>query len=283
MNTTIETAIIGTMVTFFAAFLTTVVSFFRERSEKEKWKRTLELEERRLKHEENRWVLELNNQREMELHKMRLQTYPEVFAALGQLSSYNIDQRNESQLMELADRFNQWGYGEAGLCMLPDTREAVFLLRDSIVKLAKNEVNPFHVVNSTRVDVIELMRRDLNHDWSLWRQFKPLIDVNRERIRRTLEGSIPESELPESPSPHKRFLYFETMGPTLIHGEDVQAVQQRLCELGYMQAGEADGYFGSSTQLAVQSFQEINELKVDGVVGPYTWTRLFSDDATSKL
>jgi predicted component of type VI protein secretion system len=86
MNVTIQAAIISAIVAFFAALLTALVSYFRERSEREKWKRTLELEERRIKNEEYRRTLELNNLREIELHKVRLRTYPEVFSALTKLS-----------------------------------------------------------------------------------------------------------------------------------------------------------------------------------------------------
>jgi hypothetical protein len=86
-DSTIQVAVIATLLTFLAGLLTTLVNYFRERSEKERWQRTLdlerekwqrnlELEERRANFEENRWALDLNNQREMELHKMRLRTYP---------------------------------------------------------------------------------------------------------------------------------------------------------------------------------------------------------------
>ena len=64
-----------------------------------------------------------------------------------------------------------------------------------------------------------------------------------------------------------------------MQGADVLRVQQRLLTLGYTEAGTADGLFGSLTDQAVRRFQEINNLEVDGVVGPKTWDQLFGGDA----
>lgn len=64
----------------------------------------------------------------------------------------------------------------------------------------------------------------------------------------------------------------------LQYGDKTAAVaqlQSRLNDLGYT-GGAADGTFGYTTYLAVRSFQYKNALKVDGVVGPLTWNRLFS-------
>jgi hypothetical protein len=188
MDITVQIAIIGTLFTFFAALLTTLVNFYRERSEREKWHRTLELEERRIRHEENKWALELNNWREMELYKMRLRTYPEVFSALERLSMQNIPHLSENEIMELVDKLNKWGYGEPGLCMVPDTRDAIWVLRDYLKLFAQKKVSAKVIRGGPRTDLIELMRRDLSHDPSKWRDYKPLIAINRERIRVLLEG-----------------------------------------------------------------------------------------------
>jgi hypothetical protein len=146
------------------------------------------VEERRVRHEEIRWALDLNNQREIELHKMRLQSYPEVFAALGRLSDYNIRQLDEQALLDLAERLNACGYGEAGLCMLPDTRTTLFIVRDRVLQLARKTLSYEEFLRGPRTDLVELMRRDLNHDWSQWREYKPLIELNRERIQKSLSG-----------------------------------------------------------------------------------------------
>lgn len=109
-----------------------------------------------------------------------------MFKGLGQLSHYNIHQLTESQALELADRLNQWAYGEPGLYMLPDTRTAMFVLRDRLVRFARKRITAEELLRGPRTDLVELMRRDLNHDWSEWREFKPLIELNRERIQAML-------------------------------------------------------------------------------------------------
>jgi peptidoglycan hydrolase-like protein with peptidoglycan-binding domain len=65
-----------------------------------------------------------------------------------------------------------------------------------------------------------------------------------------------------------------------IQGEDVKAAQRRLLALGYAQVGAADGIFGPDTAAAVRTFQTLNDLEVDGILGPRTWGRLFSPAAT---
>lgn len=71
MDITTQIALLGTLFTFFLALITALVNFFRERSERERWRRTLELEEQRLKHEENKWALDLYMQREFEISQKR--------------------------------------------------------------------------------------------------------------------------------------------------------------------------------------------------------------------
>lgn len=183
-NATSQIAILGALFTLFAALLATLVNYYRERSESQKWKRTLELEERRIKHEEIKWALELNNQREMEIHRVRLKTYPEIFTALSSLSHHNLHKLTDDRLLELADMLNSWGYGESGLCMLPDTRDAVFRLRNTLTQAAQGKIQVRELVsrNSTRTELIELMRRDLNHSWSPWREFKSLLEMNEKSL-----------------------------------------------------------------------------------------------------
>ncbi len=57
-------------------------------------------------------------------------------------------------------------------------------------------------------------------------------------------------------------------------GDDVAAVQARLIVLGYLN-DDADGIFGKLTHAAVLAFQEDQGIKVDGIVGPVTYGRLF--------
>ncbi|HEB76373.1 MAG TPA: hypothetical protein ENJ04_08490 [Nitrospirae bacterium] len=64
----------------------------------------------------------------------------------------------------------------------------------------------------------------------------------------------------------------------LMSGEDVLELQMRLKRLGYSTVGQPDGIFGTRTDSAVRDFQARHGLKVDGIVGPRTWSTLFSDE-----
>jgi lipoprotein-anchoring transpeptidase ErfK/SrfK len=76
----------------------------------------------------------------------------------------------------------------------------------------------------------------------------------------------PTSAVPSSPGP--------TAGhPVVLHrgaqGQAVQALQQRLADLGYW-IGPVDGEFGMLTQQAVYALQKAAGIARDGVVGPDT-------------
>lgn len=66
--------------------------------------------------------------------------------------------------------------------------------------------------------------------------------------------------------------------PMTRFGDDgpvVVALQTELKKLGHYNAA-IDGDFGPRTELAVRFFQRQRNLKVDGLVGPSTWTSLFT-------
>lgn len=63
-----------------------------------------------------------------------------------------------------------------------------------------------------------------------------------------------------------------------VNGTDVEELQKRLAELGYLTSG-ATGYFGTDTSKAVEAFQKRNNLDVDGNVGSATREALYSEDA----
>ncbi|MEA5471405.1 peptidoglycan-binding domain-containing protein, partial [Spirulina sp. 06S082] len=55
-----------------------------------------------------------------------------------------------------------------------------------------------------------------------------------------------------------------------MQGEAVKRLQERLRILGLF-SGEIDGIFGAQTLEAVKTFQERNNMTVDGIVGRKTW------------
>ena len=57
-------------------------------------------------------------------------------------------------------------------------------------------------------------------------------------------------------------------------GTAVKALQQKLIKLGYLNEYDADGKFGYTTEQAVRTFQRREGLKVDGIVGTETYSRI---------
>ncbi len=82
-----------------------------------------------------------------------------------------------------------------------------------------------------------------------------------------------------SPTPIATLTRALSLQDPAMQGEDVRLLQTRLIELRYAEFTVADGTFGLKTNAALQRFQRINALTVDGIVGPATWALLFSDQA----
>lgn len=67
-------------------------------------------------------------------------------------------------------------------------------------------------------------------------------------------------------------------------GDDIQRIQNRLYELGYLAASsQVTGNFGDTTQEAVVKMQSVNNLKQDGKVGRDTMNLLYSDEVKPNL
>ena len=102
-------------------------------------------------------------------------------------------------------------------------------------------------------------------------------EVRREMsLTPTPEPAWPASVLAVTPDPS-----LPTPEPVLrsgMTGQSVKDLQSRLYTLGYYGA-EIDGQFGAATREAVTSFQRLNGLGADGIVGAETRAVLFSADA----
>ena len=86
----------------------------------------------------------------------------------------------------------------------------------------------------------------------------------------------PESVMAVTPDPS-----LPTAEPVLrngMTGDAVKNLQSRLYTLGYY-TGEIDGQFGAVTKDAVLTFQRLNGLDADGIVGGETRNLLFSSEA----
>ena len=63
-------------------------------------------------------------------------------------------------------------------------------------------------------------------------------------------------------------------------GEEVKKMQTALKNKGYYTM-KIDGVFGNGTLSAVKAFQKGNGLKVDGIAGPKTLTKLYASGSGS--
>ena len=66
-------------------------------------------------------------------------------------------------------------------------------------------------------------------------------------------------------------------------GDDVEDVQNRLYELGYLGKSFVTGSYGEKTSAAVADFQKANGLKSDGMVGHETMDVLYGDDVVGNF
>ena len=66
-----------------------------------------------------------------------------------------------------------------------------------------------------------------------------------------------------------------------MRSEEVQAMQERLIELGYLD-DSADGVFGNNTLIAVKFFQQDAGFDVDGIASSEMQALLFSEDAPRR-
>jgi len=68
------------------------------------------------------------------------------------------------------------------------------------------------------------------------------------------------------------------------HNEECRAVQQIMLDEGYdLEPFGADSWYGEVTEEAVRSWQEDNDLTVDGIVGKETWQWMFDNINTSVV
>lgn len=93
----------------------------------------------------------------------------------------------------------------------------------------------------------------------------------------TLENIVAPSPSPSPTAPATSS--YTTLTNGMMDSVEVKMMQNRLINLGYLEAGSADGDFGNGTESAVKAFQRAAGLTADGIATPEVQIALFADDA----
>jgi hypothetical protein len=176
---TVETALIVAIIGLVGAVVAAVVTYHRSK-----------LEEKRIQHEKQKWLVELHGELEKRLHEIRLNEYPTILAELERLSHFRIQSETAESLRELAAKLNVWGYAKAGLCMSGGTRDALFKLRFRLIEFTEGKLGPEELMAGPRTDLIEWLRRDVNHSVSTWRNLPTLLSETQAAAESSGEGKI---------------------------------------------------------------------------------------------
>ncbi len=60
-----------------------------------------------------------------------------------------------------------------------------------------------------------------------------------------------------------------------MNGDDVMQLQERLIDLGYLEDGENDGYFGPKSEKKLKNWQADNGFTQDGIMSETVFNALF--------
>lgn len=114
-----------------------------------------------LRREHRKWIIELKVTLSVELHKKRMETYPDVLRILGALSHANPDGVTTQTAGHVAYELNTWLYSAGGLCAEATTRGAIFGLRKSCRSWVKTGTKPDDLYSWRNLS-IAFLRRDLD-------------------------------------------------------------------------------------------------------------------------
>jgi len=143
MDVTLQTAIISGTVIILSTVIAGLFAYFQQRRER------------------FRWAEQLKQTYATEILRVRLDEYPKLGAMLMNLGRDYGKTLTPEQVRKLAREINEWAYGRGGLCAEPDTRSAVFILRETLECYAEKK-ETFDKVREWRQLTINLLRRDLD-------------------------------------------------------------------------------------------------------------------------
>ena len=143
MDPTLQTALISGLVVILSTLIAGAFTFFQQRREK------------------FRWAEQLKQTYATEILRVRLEEYPKLTALFLPLGRYHWQDLKPAEIRKIALAVNEWAYGRGGLCAEPDTRSAIFILRETLDRFAEDKT-AFQKVRDWRRLVINLLRRDLD-------------------------------------------------------------------------------------------------------------------------
>ncbi|GAA1705132.1 hypothetical protein GCM10009680_52450 [Streptomyces yatensis] len=150
-----------------------------------------------LRRDQNKWRVDLKSAWALELHKARLESYPEIFSTLLQLSHYSSPITREIA-SEVSRSLNTWFYSTGGMCADKTTRGAILGLRKCCSKWARTGSEPTDFYRWRNLTVA-LLRRDLDIAGLESYDFKPdatLLSTLEEELRSAPPRHWPSGTLP---------------------------------------------------------------------------------------
>jgi hypothetical protein len=126
VDSQIPTALISGLVALVVAGATTAVAWVQ------------------IRREHRRQIAELKISWAIEVHKLRLETYPKALEAIAPLSKFH-GTPDPTTLLRVAELLNDWLYPAGGLCGDTTTRAAVTALRRICVKWAEDRSATFRM------------------------------------------------------------------------------------------------------------------------------------------
>jgi peptidoglycan hydrolase-like protein with peptidoglycan-binding domain len=202
--------------------------------------------------------------------------YPETDGTLvwtanydGSFSQLNLNTGVTIVLEQMVNSPASMVYGMNNLWIADDETSSIVGYSPALGNFG--EPIPFHGVAPT------LMLYESNYLWVYYWESASVerINIANYAITPTNRTATPVFTVTPSPTPPVLSRTLSLTNPNM-QGDDVLMLQNALLELGYSELGVPDGSFGKLTDKAVRRYQEENGLVVDGIVGPQTWTRLFT-------
>jgi len=92
--------------------------------------------------ERRKWLVDTKVAWLGEIHKLRLNTYPEAFRIIARLSTRSREEFTSAMAAETAEQLNAWFYSAGGMCATASTRGAVLGLRSVCDSWARSGQRP---------------------------------------------------------------------------------------------------------------------------------------------